>query len=217
MILNNFSKKCMSKALDYLIEVRGEAILPYFKFLKEAGKHLDIKTRDLISVITKVDKQTEKGLKQYLNRALHDGCTANEIIDALLIAFPTLGLTKIIWAVEIILAMKIPDFNPEVLGQKPQWNEICNVDQIKDKEVTYKTTGLRNLYIYKSKDSYKVYDSHCPHRSEDIKPEALEGLTLTCPRHKWVFDISTGECAENNHSLRAFEIKIENNVLFGFW
>ncbi|MDH4263236.1 MAG: Rieske 2Fe-2S domain-containing protein [Spirochaetia bacterium] len=207
----------MSKALDYLIEVRGEAILPYFKFLKEAGKNLDVKTRDLISVITKVDKQTEKGLKQYLNRALHDGCTANEIIDALLLAFPTLGLTKIIWAIEIILAMKIPDFNPEILGQKPQWNEICSTNEIKDGEVMYMTIGLRNLFIYRNKDSYKVFDSRCPHRSEDIKPEALEGLKLTCPRHKWEFNMSTGECTANNHGLRTFEIKIENNVLFGFW
>jgi nitrite reductase/ring-hydroxylating ferredoxin subunit len=207
----------MSKALDYLINVRGEAILPYFKFLKEAGKHLDVKTRDLISVITKVDKQTEKGLKQYLNRALHDGCSANEIIDALLMAFPTLGLTKIIWAIEIILSMKIPDFSPDMLGQKPQWNEIGNVDEIIDGKILYKTAGLRNLFIYRNRDIFKVFDSRCPHRSEDIKPDALDGLKLTCPRHKWVFDMTTGKNAENDHGLRSFENKVDNNMLFAYW
>jgi len=207
----------MSKALDYLLEVRSDALVPYFKFLKEAGKHLDIKTRDLISVITKVDKQTEKGFKQYLNRALRDGCTANEIIDALLMAFPTLGLTKIIWAVDIILSMNIPDFKPEMFTKEQQWNEIGNVEEFKDGMVTFKTVGLRNLFIYRDKITYRVYDSHCPHRSEDIKPSALDGLKLTCPRHKWVFDMKTGINLDNGQSMRNFDVKIDKSVLYAFW
>jgi len=70
----------MSDAMKYLLEARPEAMGAYFKFLKGAGTHLDEKTRDLISVITKVDVQTENGLKQYLSRALRNGCTPNEII-----------------------------------------------------------------------------------------------------------------------------------------
>jgi len=88
----------MSDALNYLIAVRGDALGHYFKFLKDTGKHLDPKTRNLISVITKVHAQTEAGLKQYLMRALREGCTPMEVLDALLMAFPALGLAKIVWA-----------------------------------------------------------------------------------------------------------------------
>lgn len=208
----------MSKGLDYLIQVRGEALLPYFQFLKEAGKHLDVKTKDLISVITKVDAQTEKGLKQYLNRALRDGCSADEIIDALLMAFPTLGLTKIIWAINIILAMDLPDFRAEALGHKPAWNKIAPMNDIRDNGVSYWSVGPRNLFVFRENNELKVYDSHCPHRSEDIKLEALDDLKLMCPRHKWVFDMKTGECIEKgSHPLRAFESKVEDNVLYAFW
>jgi len=66
----------MSDALAYLVKARPDAVGHYFKFLKECGKHLDPKTRNLISVITKVHSQTEAGLKQYLKRALRDGATA---------------------------------------------------------------------------------------------------------------------------------------------
>src|SRR5512145_214572 len=121
----------MSKALDYIVNIRDEAILPYFKFLKEAGKHLDVKTRDLISVITKVNSQTEKGLKQYLLRALRNGATGNEVLDALLMAFPALGLTKIIWATNIILEMDLPEFQPDRLGHKEDWCTVCGIDEIK--------------------------------------------------------------------------------------
>ena len=107
----------MSDALNYLIAARPDAITPYFKFLKEAGKHLDTRTRDLISVITKVDAQTEPGFRQYLTRALRNGASANEVLDALLMAFPTLGLAKIVWAIDILLDMDIPEFHPDQLDE----------------------------------------------------------------------------------------------------
>ena len=108
----------MSDALAYLVKARPDAVGHSFAFLKACGTHLDPKTRNLISVITKVDSQTERGFKQYLGRALREGCTPMEVLDALLMAFPTLGLAKIVWAVDIILAMDLPEFQPGALGAK---------------------------------------------------------------------------------------------------
>ena len=78
----------MSDALDYLLKVRPEAMGHYFRFMREAGRHLDPKTRALISVITKVHAQTEAGFRQYVRRALADGAQPIEVLDALLMAFP---------------------------------------------------------------------------------------------------------------------------------
>ncbi|MBL8333206.1 MAG: carboxymuconolactone decarboxylase family protein, partial [Rubrivivax sp.] len=100
----------MSDALDFLVQARPEAMGHYLAFLKDAGSRLDPKTRSLISVITKVHAQTARGLRQYVNRALREGCSAAEVIDALLMAFPALGLSKILWAVDVILAMDLPAF-----------------------------------------------------------------------------------------------------------
>jgi len=122
----------MSEALSYLLKTRKEALGPYFEFLKQSGKHLDMKTRSLLSVITKVDAQTEKGFRQYLVKALQAGNTADEILDALLVCIPTLGLTKIIWCVEIILEMDIPEFRPENLGSKKTWHEIIPITGLSD-------------------------------------------------------------------------------------
>ena len=208
----------MSKALDYLVQTRGDALLPYFKFLKEAGKHLDTKTRDLISVITKVDVQTEGGLKQYLTRALRNGATPDEIIDALLMAFPTLGLAKIVWAIDIILDMDIPDFNPALMGQQKQWHDLCSVDNLKEGDAVRIDKENRSVFIYKNSDTLKVYDSRCPHQVTDIPNLALEDLKLTCPRHQWVFDIKTGSCIDKGkHPLKEFPSKIENKRVLAEW
>ena len=54
--------------------------------------------------------QTDRGFRQYLTRALREGATAAEVLDALLMAFPALGLAKIVWATDIILKMNLPEF-----------------------------------------------------------------------------------------------------------
>lgn len=209
----------MSDALDYLIKARPDAMAPYFKFLKEAGKHLDPKTRNLISVITKVHSQTEKGFRQYLTRAMREGASAQEILDAILMAFPALGLAKIVWATDILLDMNLPEFLPENLGTKPQWHNVGKTDSFRDQDVTYvENCNGRSLFVYRNKDSYTAYDSRCPHQVTNIPHLALHGKQLTCPKHHWKFDISTGECVEKgNRPLKRFESKVENGALLAFW
>lgn len=208
----------MSEALEYLIKARPEAIKPYFTFLRESGKHLDPRTRDLISVITKVAVQTENGFRQYLSRALRNGARPLEVLDALLMAFPVLGLAKIVWAVEIILDMDIPEFRPEQLGRQPSWHALLPLGEVPDGEATYVERDGRSVFIYRNGDELRVYDSRCPHQVTNIPHLALDGTRLTCPKHEWRFDISTGECiAKGNRPLRRFEHKVEDETLYAYW
>ncbi|HEB95705.1 MAG TPA: carboxymuconolactone decarboxylase [Sedimenticola thiotaurini] len=208
----------MSNALNYLLAARPEAMKAYFKFLKESESHLDTRTRDLISVITKVAVQTEGGFRQYLTRALRNGASPNEILDALLMAFPVLGLAKIVWATEILLEMDIPEFRPENLDAEPAWHLLGPVDGIPQGEAAYYEVDGRHLFVYRSGDEIRVYDSRCPHQVTDIPHLALEGKTLTCPKHQWAFDIESGECiARGSRPLRRFEHKVEEGQLLAHW
>jgi nitrite reductase/ring-hydroxylating ferredoxin subunit/alkylhydroperoxidase/carboxymuconolactone decarboxylase family protein YurZ len=209
----------MSDALNYLLKARPEAMGHYFKFLKDAGKHLDPKTRNLISVITKVHAQTERGFRQYLGRALREGCTPMEVLDALLMAFPALGLAKIIWATDIILDMNIPGFAPEaLLGQPPSWHDVMASTELKSGEARRVEYDGRGLFVYHDKKSWQVYDSRCPHQTTDIPHLALSGTTLTCPKHQWVFDIKSGNCIEKGNSpLKQLESRVVDERLQVLW
>jgi nitrite reductase/ring-hydroxylating ferredoxin subunit/alkylhydroperoxidase/carboxymuconolactone decarboxylase family protein YurZ len=209
----------MSDALNYLLKARPETMGHYFKFLKETGTHLDPKTRNLISVITKVHAQTDRGFRQYLGRALREGCTPMEVLDALLMAFPALGLAKIIWAVDIILDMDIPGFAPEALkGEPPSWHDVMAAADIPDGEVVRLECDGRGLFVYRDKKTYQVYDSRCPHQTTDIPHLALKGTTLTCPKHEWVFDIKSGDCIKKGNSpLKRFESKVAKGRLLACW
>ncbi len=208
----------MSDALSYLLKTRPEAMTAYFSFLKKSETHLDTRTRDLISVITKVAVQTEGGFRQYLTRALRNGASPNEIIDALLMAFPVLGLAKIVWAADILLDMDIPEFRPENLDAEPAWHELVSVDEVPEAQPLYFEADGRHLFVYRKGEEIKVYDSRCPHQVTDIPHLALEGETLTCPKHEWVFDIESGECVDKgNRPLRRFEHKVQEGRLLAYW
>lgn len=212
----------MSDALSYLLKARPDAVAHYFAFLKACGTRLDPKTRNLISVITKVDAQTERGFRQYLGRALREGCTPAEVLDALLMAFPTLGLAKIVWAVDILLEMNLPGFRPEAMasGGTPagEWHDVMATRDLKDGEATRVACDGRGLFVYREGRTYRVYDSLCPHQTTDIPHLALEGTTLTCPKHQWVFDLRSGACIDKGQSpLRQWEAKGVKGRLMVRW
>lgn len=207
----------MSDALDYLLKVRSEAMRSYFDFIKQSGGHLDRKTRAIISVITKVDNQTAPGFRQYLVRALQAGATPNEILDALFVAFPTLGLSKIVWAVDQILEMDIPEFRPDRLDSEQRWHVLDELDEIRS-GVTALTVDDRDIFIFREGETVRVYDGSCPHQATHIPLLALSGNVLTCPKHGWQFDITSGACiAVGDRPLREFKTRIEAGVLSVSW
>ena len=66
----------MSDALTYLMKIRPEAMHSYFDFIKKSGKHLDKKTRAIISVLTKVDNQTDTRIQAIPRQGITGGCNA---------------------------------------------------------------------------------------------------------------------------------------------
>ncbi len=206
----------MSKALDYLIKARPEAMGAYFTFLKQAGSHLDKKTAALISVITKVHAKTANGLRQYLPRALKEGASADEIIDALLFAMPALGFSKIVWAMDIILEMNLPEFAHVDAAQKESaWRELGDASPLKENEPHFLKSGTEAYYAVSTSGGVMVYSAECPHQKNVIPVTGAYGMTLTCPFHDWKFDLKNGQCISGGPKpLKKFEAKLENGKIW---
>ena len=44
------------------------------------------------------------------------------------------------------------------------------------------------------------------------------GLELTCPKHKWAFDLATGACVKKGTlPLKRFDAKVEKGRLLAYW
>ena len=69
-----------------------------------------------------------------------------------------------------------------------------------------------------STKEWQVYDSRCPHQTTNIPHLALEGCTLTCPKHQWQFDIRSGACtAKGNSPLKQWPSKVVKGRLLAQW
>lgn len=208
----------MSKALDYLLQARPQAMQAYFTFLKQAGSHLDPKTAALISVITKVHAKTSRGLKQYLPRALKAGASADEVIDALLMAMPALGFSKIVWAVDVILDMDLPEFrkyaSQGLVKGAAEWLPITDTESIPDGQHLFVRKGNLSCYVVRSGSEFVVYDAHCPHKDNVIMDGGVNGSEITCPFHEWKFDLKNGECISGGKTpLKRIESKIDGQTI----
>ena len=206
----------MSDALNHLVKARPEAMGHYFAFLKDCGNRLDPKTRNLISVITKVHARTERGLRQYLARALREGCTQGEVLDALLMAMPALGLARIVWAVDVMLAMDLP--RDEAAAAAPaRWHDLAAAAAVPSGTTQRIECDGRAVFAHHGQEGWRVFDSRCPHEGNDIALSALDGDTLACPRHGWRFDVRSGACTQGERPLRALECRVADGRLQARW
>lgn len=208
----------MSEALDYLAAVRPGAATHYLKFLKESSRHLDDKTRFLISVATKVISGSESGFRQYMPQALEAGATADEVVDAILCAFPAAGLTKVMHAINWLLEMDLPEFRPENLGQEQAWRDVTGIEALPEGAPVHVRADGRDLFAYREGDAVRLFDGHCPHQLSDVSHIEIIDNRLTCSRHGWVFDMTTGECVEKGRRpLRSYEVKLKDGRLLARW
>jgi nitrite reductase/ring-hydroxylating ferredoxin subunit/alkylhydroperoxidase/carboxymuconolactone decarboxylase family protein YurZ len=208
----------MSDALDYLLKARPQTMGHYFRFVAEAGKHLDPKTRALISVITKVHAQTEAGFRQYLRRALRIGASPNEVLDALLMAFPALGLTKIVWAIDVLLKMDLPEFRLQAIAASPAWHRIGACAEFGNSTTARVQCDGKALFVHATGQEIKVFDALCPHKGTEIPASGQTETELRCPGHGWVFDSRNGRCLKGGGTpLTQMPSKVEDGDLYAFW
>ena len=193
----------MSRALDFLQAARPQAMQAYFGFLKHNGGSLDPKTRALISVITKVAVQTDKGLVQYTRRALAAGATSDEILDALMMAFPALGLSRIVWAIEVLIDHGVEGFAQAIGGNadgEPPAEasgirlDVCALDALPFAETVKYSTAGRPVLLYREQTGVRAFKGYCAHQGTELMPSGIRAGRVTCSLHGWRFDMPDGRC-----------------------
>lgn len=73
----------------------------------------------------------------------------------------------------------------------------------------------RTIRVWRDADgAWQAMEMACRHQNHDLSDVAPEGTVVTCPRHGWRYDLSTGDClTEGWAGLRRFEVKLEDGSL----
>ena len=213
-----------SRGLAYLQQARPDAVRHLLKFFGESGRNLEPRTRFLISIVTKVINFSPRGLQQYVPRALKEGATADEIIDAVLCSYPCAGLTRVVDALDVILDMGLPGFEmPGEQEESPaeeapadpaggQWRELARREDFSADGRLEINLGDRCLAAFDIDGEVMVIDGLCPHRSGPLIRGQLEGKVVTCPLHHWQFDLQTGISQDNPGArVGTYEVRVEDD------
>jgi len=205
----------MSKALSYLAAVRPEAATHLLSFYKHSVQALDDKTRHLIQIVTKTVQGTEAGMRQYAPKALKAGASKEEILDAVLMAFPAAGLPKVLAAITILNDLELL---PEVEKKAESEAESPVLGRLADfplKRMACVKRSSGDLIVYRTGAAgAKVYDRRCPHSKANLCDGTDHGDRVECRVHNWVFHLDSGACVEpGKKALREVPATVENGEL----
>ena len=213
-----------SRGLAYLQQARPDAVRHLLKFFGESGRNLEPRTRFLISIVTKVINFSPRGLQQYVPRALKEGASADEIIDAVLCSYPCAGLTRVVDALDVILDLGLPEFEiPDAQPESPaedtpadpeegEWREIARREDFSKDGRLEVNVGDRCLAAFDIDGEVLVIDGLCPHRSGPLIRGQLEGKVVTCPLHHWQFDLESGVSQDNpGAKVGTYEVRVEDD------
>jgi nitrite reductase/ring-hydroxylating ferredoxin subunit len=176
----------VSKALDYLSRARPDAMDAYFSFLRANGSALDPKTRALI------------------------------ILDAIMMAFPALGLTKTVWAVDVLLECGVLADIPQAAAANGEWHDVCAADQ--PQPVQLVECDERPLFVVYRDATWRAFEARCPHHGTNLSTCRVQGGTVECPLHGWRFDLNTGACIRfGTENLHEFPVRVDGRRVLAQW
>lgn len=60
-----------------------------------------------------------------------------------------------------------------------------------------------------------VIDNTCPHANGNLSAGTVDGTIVTCPTHRWRFDLTTGRCPESAPvQVRCYPAKIQDAAVW---
>lgn len=95
------------------------------------------------------------------------------------------------------------------------WRKILRADAIRVGEMRVARVGTRQVVVASTPTGVHVFRNHCPHAGAPLSGGKLTEDTITCPRHRWEFQLEDGHCpAHPIYTLRRFEVRVEDGWIF---
>ena len=95
------------------------------------------------------------------------------------------------------------------------WKVVCKLSELVDGELCETNVVGIKILLVRVNQSIFAYPPFCPHMEEPLVNGFCDGETLTCAKHLWQWNISTG-AAEGaaEKPLLMYETKIEEENVY---
>ncbi len=93
-------------------------------------------------------------------------------------------------------------------------HKVCKVSDIADGQCqAFEIEGAR-IAVFNVGGKFWATDDTCKHRGGSLGTGQLDGNIVTCPLHKWQYDVTTGACETNpQEKLDTVPVKVEDDQL----
>jgi len=84
--------------------------------------------------------------------------------------------------------------SPFARQQDSGWVEVAGLDEIENGGIATRSVGGRDVLLYRDGERVSCVDNACAHMGMPLDGGVVDGGTLRCPHHGFVYLLETGEC-----------------------
>jgi len=90
------------------------------------------------------------------------------------------------------------------------FHPVCAVEELEPGSARLVRIGEREIALFNVAGEYFAIEEICLHAGGPLHEGAVEGCSVRCPWHDWVFDLRTGRC-NLNHEVRldCYPVRVE--------
>ena len=93
--------------------------------------------------------------------------------------------------------------------------KICLFSDLKEGSGKQIFVNDTEIAVFRMGNEVFALSNICPHQKTHLIHEGyIEEGKVTCPVHGWMFDLRTGNIAEERHGLTPYEVKIIDNLVY---
>jgi len=90
------------------------------------------------------------------------------------------------------------------------WVKVAGAEQLKPGTAMKVDVNGQELALYNVDGKFFATSNICPHQGGPLAEGMMEGCTVVCPWHAWVFDVSNGQSPVNPRAkIPCFQVKVE--------
>ncbi|MCP5201952.1 MAG: Rieske 2Fe-2S domain-containing protein [Gammaproteobacteria bacterium] len=211
----------MSRAYDYLLRERPRALGAWEDFQRDAGSRLEPATRALIELVTAAAARGDDELVRAARAAREADCSAEELVDALLLAVPALGFTRIAWALDRLIEHGLSGALGAATPLAVTVEEdlaLGPVAALPQGRAVRRGGPGRAVLAWRDGDEVRAFKAYCTHHGMELTEHCIEGRRVTCRQHGWTFELPDGRCSMGDAwGLTELPVTIESGQVSVRW
>src|SRR5215472_5640022 len=72
----------------------------------------------------------------------------------------------------------------------------------------------KHIALFNIGGTFHAIDNACPHRGGQLDKGVLEGNVVSCPLHRWNFDVTSGLCTSRpGAKVKAYSVSIQGSAV----